>query len=281
MSMRWDYWFTETYDEEAEKEELEEEVLEILGVDPLASKKLSMRIHPSMQKRWLFWFENGLDKQTKDDLLQKYSNASGLTVPVLNPELALKLQSHAKTRDSIMQSRQNIAEAALNALGAVLTAFIEEKSDIDRKDCLGKLCDASKLIVESMHSQTKSRRALILAGVDKNTRAILESSKPDKALFGEKLGEKIKENQNMEKVASALKKQPNQSTLIPFAQRQNLNGYSLQGKKPFFQNAGQQQGYSQSRFRSRLNFRNGPRNQPFNQNAQFQGQNRFRKGQQK
>ncbi|OXU16452.1 hypothetical protein TSAR_007566 [Trichomalopsis sarcophagae] len=66
----------------------------------------------------------------KDSLVMSW-----LIVPMLNPELALKLQSHAKTRDSIMQSRQNISEAALNALGAVLTAFIEEKSDVDRKDC--------------------------------------------------------------------------------------------------------------------------------------------------
>lgn len=274
--MKSDSWVTEkdasrhlTEEDEVEDDQLNEEVLAILGVDPLVSKRLNMRIHSSLQKRWRFGFQNGLDKQTKEELIQKYGNSSGLTVPVLKPELAL-----------IMQSRQNLAEAALNALGAVLTAFMEEKNDIDRMDCLAKLNDASKLIVESMHSQTKSRRALILAGVEKNIRGILESSKPDKALFGEKLGEKIKENQNLEKVANALKKQPNQSSRVPFTQRQNLNGYGLQRKKPFLQNTGQQQGYTQNRFRSRLNFRNEPRNQPFNQNAQFQGQNRFRKGQQ-
>lgn len=143
-------------------------------------------------------------------------------------------------------------------------------------DCLEKLQDAGKLLAELMNSQTKSRRALILAGVDKQTRAMLDETKPDKLLFGEKLGEKVRETKSLESVANALRKQPNQNSRPPFTARQPLNSFGLQGRKPSQYNTGRQQGFNSVRGRGRIGFRGNYRNQPFNQRAPYQGQYRFK-----
>lgn len=98
------------------EETLDEDVKAVLGDDPTESKTLEINLHPSVKKRWKFWFENGLVKEDKEGLLEKYGCPSGIRVPNLNPEIALKLQPHAKTRDSLMSKRQLLAGSALNAI---------------------------------------------------------------------------------------------------------------------------------------------------------------------
>lgn len=58
--------------------------------------------------------------------------------------------------------RQELAGSALTAIGSVMTTLIEEKESIDKVEIMERLHDAGKLIVESMHSQNKSRAALLL-----------------------------------------------------------------------------------------------------------------------
>ncbi|OXU27170.1 hypothetical protein TSAR_005435, partial [Trichomalopsis sarcophagae] len=248
-------------DEKADlaEEALDEEVKAVLGEDPTESKALQIKLHTSVQRRWKFWFENGLSREDKDSLLGKYGCPLGIEVPDLNPEIALKLQPHAKTRDSLMCKRQLLAGSALNAIGALLdslmckrqllagsalnaigallSTFIEEKEDVDKRDCLEKLQDAGKLIAELMNSQTKSRRALILAGVDKQTKTMLDETKPDKFLFGEKLSEKVRESKNLEGVAfkEAARKEAvlikfRPPTRLQFTERQRT--HRLQGQLP-------------------------------------------------
>ena len=54
-------------------------------------------------------------------------------------------------------------------------------------------------MIEVMHCQTKSRKALILAGVDKDKKAILAAAKTEDYLFGKNLAEKSKEAKSMER----------------------------------------------------------------------------------
>ncbi|XP_016842661.1 uncharacterized protein LOC100679328 [Nasonia vitripennis] len=158
----------ENRDVQSEAEEnLDDETREILGVDPLASKALDIKFHPSVLRRGKFWYENGLPKEESENILEKYGTPVGVVVPELNREVEKKLPSHAKTRDSLMLKRQRLAAAAFKANGWLLSTCIENKEGVDRLECLERLTDVMKLIAEIMNSQTKSRRALILGGLDK------------------------------------------------------------------------------------------------------------------
>ena len=193
--------------EEIKETPLQKEFAEIFGGDPSASNALQIKIHSSILNRWKFWFVNGIKKEEKENLLEKYQSPGGLEVPKLNPEILLKLPKHAKSRDTHMSTRQQLAGAALAALGSVMTTLIEETESIDKIQVMEKLHDAGKLMAEIIHSQTKSRKAFIVAGVDKDTKTMLEDTKTEEFLFGNNLSEKFKEAKVMDKIANSMKKQ--------------------------------------------------------------------------
>lgn len=218
-----------------------------------------------------------MQKEEKENILEKYGTPVGVVVPELNREVEKKLPSHAKTRDSLMLKRQRLAAAAFKANGWLLSTFIENKEGVDRLECLERLTDVMKLIAEIMNSQTKSRKALILGGLDKQSKSILEETMADNLLFSKKLSKKVKETKNMDSCPIGPRKSPSQTSRIPFTHRQPLNSYGLQGKRPIQGNIGRQQGqFNSFRGRGRVSFRSNYRNQPFNQRAPYQGQNRFR-----
>ena len=250
---------------------LDKELEDLFGNDPLASKTLELKIHSSIHNRWKYWFSNGLNKEERESLLEKYVSPPGLEAPKLNPEIALKLPKHSKARDNYMCKRQQMAGAALASLGFAITSLIEEKESIDKLTLLERLHNTGQLIADMMHNQTKSRAALILAGVDKKTRSLLEETKPQEFLFGNNLTDKIKESRSMDKVANSLKKQTFDNA--GSSSSKHLNSYSLLGKRPFPSQAGANPGYqyAANQTRPRLPFRNKQQNQPFNPRAQYQG----------
>ncbi|XP_046145863.1 uncharacterized protein LOC123989206 [Osmia bicornis bicornis] len=262
--------------QEEEKEiPIGEDLAEILGEDPLASKALDLRVHSSVLNRWAYWSTNGLEKEEKEKLMKKYKSPKGLEAPEVNPEIALKLPGHSKSRDTHMRQRQQMAGGALTCLGAAMTSLIEEEDSIDKAQMMERLHDAGRLMVELLHSQTRSRIALILAGVDRDTRSMLESTKPDVFLFGKNLADKVREARTMEKVANSIKKQSSHTNQRSLSAKTNLNSFSLQGRRP----SPYQAGYRNSQggqYRQRLAFRNKPQNQPFNRNARFQRNDRPR-----
>ena len=184
---------------------LDDELKEVLGQDPSASNALDAKLHSSIHTRWKYWFANGIQKEEREALLEKYSSPAGLEVPKLNPEISLKLPKHSKARDLHMTKRQQLAGSALASIGWAITTLIEEKESIDKLFLIERLNDAGKHISDMMYSQTRSRIAFVVAGVDKDTRNILEDTKPEEFLFGKNLREKIKEAKGIDRVANSIK----------------------------------------------------------------------------
>ena len=256
------------------EEPLDEELTGVFGKNPLESKALDIKLHSTVYTRWKYWYEKGINKDEKVELLEKYNCPAGLEVPKLNPEIALKIPSHSKSRDVYMAQRQQMVGSALNALGSVITMLIKEKDSVreKRREITAKLHEVGQLMIEVMHSQTKSRKALILAGVDKDTKAILADAKTEDYLFGKNLAEKFKEAKSMEKVAISIKRPAAPKTQLPL-QRQPLNYNGLQGKRPVPNRAGYQD-FQSGQYKPRHSSRGRMRNQPFNQGAPYQGQHR-------
>lgn len=163
-----------------------------------------------------------------------------------------------------MVQRQRLVGAALTSLGSAMSTLLEEADSIDKIQFMERLNDVGKILTNIFHSQTKSRIAFILTGVDKETKTLLEDRETEEFLFGKNLSDRIKEAKAMDKVASSIKKQqPKQKA--PYKKPLNFN--SLPGKWPPPGPSGTQQTYQAKRLQFRTN-------QPFNPKAPYQRHNR-------
>ena len=177
-----------------------------------------------------------MKKEERTELIEKYGNLKELAVPKINPELEMHLPKSTKTRDNYMHLRQNLASSALSSLGLAATKLIENKENVDRKGLFNIVLDAGTLIADLIHCQTKSRRSFMISTMPKDKREILQATKPDQFLFGEKLSEKFKESKNWENLflTKNTSKKPSQ-------QRPALNPIGLQGNRPAPYHAGYNQ----------------------------------------
>ncbi|XP_043478204.1 uncharacterized protein LOC122508750 [Leptopilina heterotoma] len=244
---------------------MNEEFAEIFGLDPNASKAIESKLHSGILSRWKFWASKGQKADDVEKLLEKYQSPTGLEEPKLNPEILLKLAKHSKTRDSHMTKRQRLIGAALTSLGSAMSSLMDDTESIDKLIFMERMNDIGKILTEIFYSQTKSRIAFILAGLDKETKALLEDRQTEEFLFGKNLSKRIKEAKAMDKVASSIKKQLKPK--IPVTK--NLNYNNQHPKWPTPSTSGTQQNFQNRR----LYFKT---KQPFNPRAPYQGQNRQR-----
>lgn len=249
--------------------ELDEDVLRVLGEDPLASRALELSFHPAMLARWKFWAVNGVAKQEMDDVLSKYARQEGLDAPGLNLEVTTNLSDPAVKRDKFTIEKQWSVGATMTAVGSTLSMFLEEDESIDKLTVVERLGDSMKMLSDLQFRLTESRKAFILPGLSKQSRDVLTASKTDELLFGRNLAERLKESRALDKVSQSIKQQPRAST---YNNRQHLNGKGLPGKRAPYNQAGS--GGPSNQNRPRLFFKS--KQQFFNPRAQTQRTPKFK-----
>ncbi|KAJ8678281.1 hypothetical protein QAD02_014068 [Eretmocerus hayati] len=191
---------------ENDDEPLDEEFIQIFGDHPNNSKAVKVPYHAEILNRWQHCFQQGMKKDRRDELLEKFENPPGLNPPKMNPEILPKLHKSYKKRNTFMLERQRLAGAALASLGWALSSLVDKKQTLDRAFLAERVYDTGELLCEMVHSQTKSRAAFIIPILDDNGKAILKDTKPGKFLFGDKLTKKFKEGTTMIRVADSLRK---------------------------------------------------------------------------
>lgn len=217
---------------EVETVSLDDDTLKILGDDPMQTNEKDYEIHSALAKRWSGWLSSGIKKEEKNELLSTYANAKNCNLKgqILNPEVTKILTPTAVKRDKYSAESQNITGSAMLALGLGISLILNEKEEaVDRDLLLTYLVDAGKLLAESHHHDAISRKAMILPGVEKNMKTVLESTKMDQFLFGDNLSDKIKSEKLLEKTAADLKIK---ETIKPVPLRQN----HLNQKAPLLKN---------------------------------------------
>ncbi|XP_066587653.1 uncharacterized protein [Prorops nasuta] len=187
---------------------LEEEIIKALGEDPTRVDSEKVTLHTTILKRWLHWHANGLTKEEKEELVKRYPCMEGFEVPALNPELASKLQESTLKRDEHMMERQKIASSALTIIGSLMSEITHETDGLDKAVVVEKLNDTAKLLNQLMVEQINTRKAIVLPGIDKKYKSLLESAVTDKYLFGKDLTERIKTANVIEKVEEFKLQQP-------------------------------------------------------------------------
>lgn len=195
-------------DEQGKEEdifELDEDTLKIIGEEPPQGQK-EHNIHASLVNRWNPWLQEGLKKEVRDELLTKYPRAGNclLEPPILNPELGT-LNPNIIKKDKYFTFTQNLAGSALTALAPVISEIVALKTTESRK--MLEKWDAARLVAELHHSQTVARKACILPSVSKQIAERLSKNKTTKYLFGDDLGEKIKEIKMINKMGQDIKLQ--------------------------------------------------------------------------
>ncbi|CAG5108145.1 Protein of unknown function [Cotesia congregata] len=79
--------------ETTESKKLDVEVELLLGDDPGAKKKEQVGLHESLVSRWSSWLTDGLPKEVKDKVLEKYPRKGNISLeaPELNEEISATL----------------------------------------------------------------------------------------------------------------------------------------------------------------------------------------------
>lgn len=109
--------------------ELDLEVLQILGVEPSNSTKNELELHPMLAKKWNNYISKGVEPNLKKELIEKYPLEGNckLAAPKLNPELVSMLNEGALKRDKHFGDSQNLLGAGMSALGMALSSLLTNK----------------------------------------------------------------------------------------------------------------------------------------------------------
>ncbi|RVE41599.1 hypothetical protein evm_013747 [Chilo suppressalis] len=132
------------------------EIENLLGLEGAPCASNAADLHESLVKRWVAILQNGLNSQTKSDLLMKYdapNNCQLLVPPMINEEIMAALNESAIKRDKRICEQQKILGAAISASGNVLNQLIKEESVQN----IQNLSDSCRLLCTLYHDLTDTR----------------------------------------------------------------------------------------------------------------------------
>ena len=191
-------------------EDLEREILELIGKRVADDRILAPAISNSIAVRLEGILKKGLPKDEKEQLIKDHvppKNCVCFDPPKLNEEIKVSLNETSSKRDGRLVEKQNKITACLALLGSTIVDVINDKklnSDAQKlsttqASLLRKLSEATRLLADLQRDETLTRRSLIIATINSSLKEALESSKADEWLFGQKLGERLKAAKTIEK----------------------------------------------------------------------------------
>ncbi|KAL7298949.1 hypothetical protein TKK_0008050 [Trichogramma kaykai] len=219
---------------------LDPEILDRMGADPTSRTIQDHAFHPELASRWNSWLAEGLSKEEKENMLKQYSRngSCNLEAPVINEELVKAIPEATLKRDEYFRLSQNDIGTALSALGSAISLLLDEESEIDKFDLLGKLFDAGGLLTDTFHRHTKARKAYINPTLQ-SVKHVLDKTKTDKYLYGSKLVDAINNDKALDKLTQLVQKEKNQSRQNqenrkgPLVPQRQVGNYQNQGNKKF------------------------------------------------
>lgn len=202
-----------TLDGVPEETGLDNEILEILGDDPTAIVEYGKGIRPELAARFNHIATNGLNKDNRKELCDKYlipENCTLIGAPILNAEIKVALNENTTKRDKLIEARQKRIAAAISCIGEAISHALEatEKDNAQIK----RLMDTARLICDAQYNDSMSRRNLAVYSLKKEMKEPLLNTKIDMSLFGENLADSLKTAKAVTKSGSELKTQSKPQT---------------------------------------------------------------------
>lgn len=188
----------------------------ILGADPNDNNKLGPEIANDLAARWNNYLTQGLDKETKASLLEKWLipvNCNLLQGPQLNPEVQVMLSPTDQKRDAFMMELQMLMGKGLAALGGALSNLIninmkENNPQEDPDPNLLAIAEAGQLFCHVHNTISGHRKFQLYPHFNAKIQKIAATQLPDAFLFGEAFAEKCKNVKAFENTAKELKAGP-------------------------------------------------------------------------
>ncbi|XP_073948020.1 uncharacterized protein [Choristoneura fumiferana] len=197
-------------------DDFDPDLLQELGKLESEPNEFGDNLQTDVAARWQKVLLEGLKKEAKEDLLKKYpcpKNAPLAKSPSLNPEIGAMLAESCKLRDKRLLAKQDQLGKALSALGKALTSLLKKNADIP--EIIRTMSDAGLMLADSHYAETDTRRSIIMPLVEKALTEPFKDRKRDAFLFGDKLGDLVKDSRGIKKTGQLI--QPSPSNL-------NLNG---------------------------------------------------------
>lgn len=185
---------------------LDDEILRILGDDPSTHKSYGEDIHKDLTVRFEHVATNGLTKEARQELQDKYlppSNCTLIDGPDLNPEIKAAISETVVKRDKSIEIKQKQIANAISCIGKAMIQLlsIEGKNTI----LIKFLMDASRILCDCQYLDSVTRRNFILGTIKKDMKDQLQTTKIDRFLFGKDLGETLKTAKAISKSGADLK----------------------------------------------------------------------------
>lgn len=200
-------------------EDLNEEILEIIGKRVAEDRLLAPAIPISMAVRIEDILKKGLPKEEREKLIKEHAppkNCVLIDPPKLNEEVKVSIMEPSKKRDNRIVDKQKKITACIALMGSSIVDIINNnKADKENPilspvqiTIIKKLSEATRLLADLQRDETMTRRSLILATINNPQKETLESSTADEWLFGEKLNERLKAAKTIERSGKDLKSKP-------------------------------------------------------------------------
>lgn len=196
--------------------DISEDLIKILGKDPEQNPGENAVLHPALTSRWNHLLINGLEREEKLSLLNKYvlpSNCQAMAPPEVNPEILSILSPPNSNRDKNLQGQQTQLAKGLVALSKGMEVLLTNKripKEI-KENLLEYLSDSGRILTDLQYNITMVRRNLISPSLSKSVKEAVEKTKPINFLFGTDLTEKVKEAKTLERTSKDLRSAPSTS----------------------------------------------------------------------
>ncbi|XP_050312715.1 uncharacterized protein LOC126747856 [Anthonomus grandis grandis] len=196
--------------------DISDDLIKILGKDPEQNPEANAVLHPALTSRWSHLLINGLEKEEKLTLLNKYvlpSNCEAMAPPEVNPEILNILSNSNSNRDKNLQGQQTQLSKGLVALSKGMEVILADKEIPKgiKETLLEYLSDSGRILTDLQYNITMVRRNLITPSLSKSVKEAVEKTKPLNFLFGSDLTEKVKEAKSLERTSKDLRLIPTTS----------------------------------------------------------------------
>jgi hypothetical protein len=186
---------------------LPQEILSMLGEAKKLDEPLGEHIPDELSERWGKILMDGLAKELKQSLTDKMpipGNFLLARAPKLNPEVAAVINDSARNRDIRLEKAQNQLGRGIAGLANLTKDVI--RSDLNKLEIIKKISEVTQILLDLHYEESINRNKLLVPLLDKKFWNTIKGIKRDEYLFGEKLGDKIKNSKDIEKSGQQIKK---------------------------------------------------------------------------
>ncbi|KAI8438057.1 hypothetical protein MSG28_010701 [Choristoneura fumiferana] len=190
--------------------ELEPNILNLLGDEPVNEDTFGPCIHKVVACRWTDILINGLKDETKKDISQRYEipeNFKLIQPPIMNLEIKAACNENVLKRDNILIEKQNLLAKAITGVANTVSMLLtsDSKDDEYRNQTLKCLSDTGRLLCHLHFTETQTRRTFLLPCLNKEVKDNIKDPKRDSSLFGKNLQESLKSMKATTKTGAELR----------------------------------------------------------------------------